>query len=108
MRPAPQRYWSICCLVLVLGVVCSLSAAEQLTIEQLYKYHASYHLHSVTIIGTVRAMHVFPPLPVYDSDRCSPLYGIARFELTDETDSLPVETLGVASQQQPNFLTMVM
>jgi hypothetical protein len=78
----------------VLGSVCGLSDAEELTIVQLYKYHESYHLHSVSIIGTVRAMHVFPPLPVFDSDRCSPLYGVAQFELVDETGSLPVETLG--------------
>ena len=66
-----QRHWLICCLVLVLGFVCGLSDAEELTIVQLYKYHASYQLHSVSIIGTVRAMHVFPPLSVFDSDRCS-------------------------------------
>jgi hypothetical protein len=108
LRPGPERYWSICCLVLVLGFVCGLSGAEQLTIGQLYKYHASYHLHSVSITGTVHAMHVFPPLPVFNSDRCSPLYGIAQFELADETGSLPVETLGGAWPQLPNFLTMVM
>lgn len=39
-------------------------------------------------------MHVFPPMPVRGSHRCSPLYGVAHFELTDETGSLPVETLG--------------
>lgn len=94
MRPGSERYWSSCCLVLVLGFVCGLSDAEELTIVQLYKYHESYHRHSVSIIGTVRAMHVSPPLPVVGSDRCSPLYGVAQFELVDETGSLPVETLG--------------
>ena len=37
-------------------------------------------------------MHVFPPLPV--GKKCSLLYGIARFELVDDTGVLPVETLG--------------
>ena len=105
MRRGPERYWSICCLGVVLGFVCGLSDAEELTIVQLYKYHESYHLHSVSIIGTVRAMHVFPPLPVFESDRCSPLYGVAQFELVDETGSLPVETLGsclTASAELPH------
>ena len=39
-------------------------------------------------------MQVFPSLQTFESARCSPLYGIARFELFDESGSLPVETLG--------------
>ena len=105
MRRGPERYWWICCLGVVLGFVCGLSNAEELTIVQLYKYHESYHRHSVSIIGTVRAMHVSPPVPVVGSDRCSPLYGVAQFELVDETGSLPVETLGsclAASAELPH------
>lgn len=63
-------------------------------IEQLRKYHASYHMHSVTVVGRVSAMQVLPPLEVRGSRKCSPLYGIAQFELMDDTGSLPVETLG--------------
>lgn len=69
-------------------------AAERVTIAQLQKYRAFYHLHSVTLVGTVHAMQVFPPLPTFESDRCSPVYGLARFELVDDSGSLPVETLG--------------
>ena len=94
LSPALQRYRLVCGLLLVLGFGCGLAEAEQLRIAQLHKYHASYQLHSVTLVGTVRAMYVFPPLPVFNPDRCSPLYGIAQFELVDETGSLPVETLG--------------
>ncbi len=68
--------------------------AELLTIGQLKKYGASYQLHSVSIVGTVRAMQVLPPLPAFGLDGCNPLYGIAQFELIDDTGSLPVETLG--------------
>lgn len=94
MRLVLQRYSLLSHFVFVLACCVGQVAAEQLTIEQLYKYHASYQLHSVSLIGTVRAMQVFPPMPMFGSDSCSPLYGIAQFELTDDTGSLPVETLG--------------
>jgi hypothetical protein len=81
-------------VVLLFFCVGSSLAAEQLTIEQLRKYHASYHMHSVTLVGSVYAMHVFPPLQLFKKYQCSPLYGIAQFELMDDTGSLPVETLG--------------
>ena len=81
-------------VVLLFFCVGSSLAAERLTIEQLRKYHASYHMHSVTLVGRVYAMHVFPPLQVFKKYRCSPVYGIAQFELMDDTGVLPVETLG--------------
>ena len=81
-------------VVLIIFCVGSSRAAERLTIEQLRKYHASYHMHSVTLVGRVHAMHVFPPLNVRGSRKCSPLYGIAQFELRDDAGSIPVETLG--------------
>ena len=80
-------------LAVVLAWAGSSMAAERLTIGQVNKYHASYHLHSVTLVGKVAAMHAFPPLPV-GGKRCSPLYGIAEFVLVDDTGSLPVEILG--------------
>lgn len=52
------------------------------------------HMHSMTVVGRVSAMQVFPPLEVHGSRKCSPLYGIAQFELMDDTGSLSVETLG--------------
>ena len=80
-------------LVVVLACAGSPMAAERLTIGQLNKFHASYHLHSVTLVGKVEAMHAFPPLPAAGK-RCRSLYGIAEFVLIDDTGSLPVETLG--------------
>ena len=81
-------------LAVVLACAGSLMAAERLTIGQLKKYHASYHRHSVALVGKVTAMHAFPPLPVGGAEHCSPLYGIAEFVLVDDTGSMPVETLG--------------
>lgn len=78
-------------LVLLLG---SAHASEQLTIEQLQEYGASYHLRTVSIVGTVQAMLAFPPLPIIDANGCSPLYGIATFVLADDNGSLPVEVTG--------------
>lgn len=79
-------------LVLIFFWVGSSLAAERLTVGQLQKYHASYQMHSVTLVGRVQGMHVFPPLPF--KKKCSLLYGIARFELVDDSGVLPVETLG--------------
>jgi hypothetical protein len=70
------------------------SAAEQLTIGQLKKSHASYHMQSVTVVGQVRSMRIFPPLPSFRSKQCNLLYGVAQFELVDDSGTLPVETLG--------------
>jgi len=79
-------------LVLIFFWVGSSLAAERLTVGQIQKYHASYQMHSVTLVGRVQGMHVFPPLPF--KKKCSLLYGIARFELVDDSGVLPVETLG--------------
>lgn len=68
-------------------------ATERLTIGQLHKYHASYHMHSVTVVGKVEAMQALPPTPVR-TRRCNILYGMAKFVLVDDTGSLPVENLG--------------
>lgn len=51
-------------------------------------------------------MHVFPPLPV-GNKKCPSLflYGIAQFELVDNSGILPVETLGscfVAAMELPH------
>ena len=82
------------CFVLPLFCLGSPIAAERLTIAQLYKYQASYHLHSVTLVGTVHARQAFPPLHTFDPDQCNPLYGIAQFQLMDDSGSIPVEILG--------------
>lgn len=81
--------WGLVLLFLWAG---NLPAAERLTVGQLQKYHASYQIHSVTLVGRVQSMQAFPSLPV--GKKCRLLYGIARFELVDDTGVLPVETLG--------------
>jgi len=84
--------WSIVFLFLGVG---SLPAAERLTVAQLQKYHASYQMHSVTLMGRVQSMHVFPPLETFNkSKQCSALYGIAQFELADDTGTLQAEIVG--------------
>ena len=80
-------------LAVVLAWAGSPMAAERLTIGQLNQYHASYHLHSVTIVGKVEAMQALPPTPVR-TRRCRILYGMAKFVLVDDTGSLPVENPG--------------
>jgi hypothetical protein len=92
MKLLPQRRALSWGLVLIFFWVGSSLAAERLTVGQLLKYHASYQMHSVTLVGRVQGMHVFPPLPF--KKKCSLLYGIARFELVDDSGVLPVETLG--------------
>lgn len=92
MKLLPQRRALSWGLVLIFFWVGSSLAAERLTVGQLQKYHASYQMHSVTLVGRVQGMHVFPPLPF--KKKCSRLYGIARFELVDDSGVLPVETLG--------------
>lgn len=92
MKLLPQRRALSWGLALIFFWVGSLLAAERLTVGQLQKYHASYQMHSVTLVGWVQGMHVFPPLPF--KKKCSLLYGIARFELVDDSGVLPVETLG--------------
>ena len=81
-------------LAVVLACAGSLMAAERLTIGQLKNSQASYHRHSVTLVGKVAAMHASPPLHVGGAEHCSPVYGIAEFVLVDDTGSLPVESLG--------------
>jgi hypothetical protein len=83
--------WGLALLFFWVG---SSQAAERLTVGQLQKYHVSYQMHSVILVGRVQGMHVFPPVQTFKSKQCSPLYGIAQFELVDETGSLQVETLG--------------
>ncbi len=80
-------------LAVLLAWASSSMAAERLTIGQLNQYHASYHLHSVTIVGKVEAMHALPPMPVV-TKRCRILYGMAKFNLVDDTGALSVENLG--------------
>ena len=94
MKLPPHRRALPWGLVLLSFWVGNLLAAERLTIEQLQKYHASYQMHSVTLVGRVQAMHVFPPLQTLQSKRCNPLYGIAQFDFVDDTGVLSVETLG--------------
>ncbi len=80
-------------LAVVLAWAGSSMAAERLTIGQLHKYHESYHMHSVTLVGKVEAMHAYPPMPVV-TKRCRILYGMATFVLVDDTGFLPVENPG--------------
>ncbi|THJ20632.1 MAG: hypothetical protein CAF45_013825 [Nitrospira sp. CG24E] len=80
-------------LVVVLACVGSSMAADRLTIGQLHKYHKPYQMHSVTIVGKVEEMQAFPPMRVAIK-RCKTLYCKAKFVLTDDTGSLPVESLG--------------
>jgi hypothetical protein len=80
-------------LAVVLACVDSSMAAERLTIGQLHKYHKSYQLHSVTIVGKVEEMQASPPMRVAIK-RCKTFYGKAKFVLTDDTGSLSVESLG--------------
>ena len=93
MKLLPQRRALSWCLVLLFFWVGSLLAAERLTVGQLQKYHASYQMHSVTLVGRVQGMHVFPPMPA--TKKCyGLLYGLSQFELVDDSGVLPVETLG--------------
>ena len=80
-------------LALVLAWTDSSVAAERLTIAQLQKYHKSYDMHSVTLVGKVQAMQAFEPV-LESYGRCRKLYGRAKFVLVDDTGSLDVESLG--------------
>lgn len=80
-------------LALVLAWTDSSVAAERLTIAQLQKYHKSYDMHSVTLVGKVQAMQAFEPV-MESYGRCRKLYGRAKFVLVDDTGSLDVESLG--------------
>jgi virginiamycin B lyase len=70
----------------------SALSAEHLTIQQLQRYGSGNHLHSVSIIGTVQAIEVLPPVTI--SQKCLRLYGRATFLLTDETGTIPVDVPG--------------
>ena len=84
--------WGVVFLFLWAG---SLLAAERLTVAQLQKYHASYQMHSVTLVGRVQSMHVLPPIETLNkSKQCSSLHGIAEFELVDDTGTLQAEIVG--------------
>ena len=63
-------------LAIILVWAAGLLAAERLTIGQLHKYHASYHMRSVTIVGKVAEMRAFPPMQVL-TEHCTTLYGRA-------------------------------
>jgi len=80
-------------LALVLAWTDTSVAAERLTIAQLQKYHKSYDMHSVTLVGKVQAMQAFEPV-MESYGRCRKLYGRAKFVLVDDTGSLDVESLG--------------
>jgi|SRR5688572_17086441 hypothetical protein len=93
-RPLQRRAlsWGVGFLFLWAG---SLPAAERLTVAQLQKYHASYQMHSVTLVGRVQSIYVHPPIETSNkSKQCSALYGIAQFELVDDTGTLPAEIVG--------------
>jgi hypothetical protein len=94
MKFPPRRRALPWGLILLFFWVGTLLAAERLTIEQLQKYHVSYQMHLVTLVGQVQGMRVFPPLQTFRSKGCNTLYGIAQFELVDDTGTLQVETLG--------------
>lgn len=95
MRLSPQRGVLHCAVAFLFLWVGSVLAAERLTVAQLQKYHASYQMHSVTLVGRVQSMHVLPPIETFNkSKQCSSLYGIAQFELVDDTGTLPAEIVG--------------
>jgi hypothetical protein len=90
------KIWQIampCGLAVALACADSTLAGERLTIGQLHKYNTSYHMHSVTLVGKVEEMQVFPPMRAY-AKRCYTYYGQAKFVLVDDTGSLQVENLG--------------
>jgi hypothetical protein len=82
-----------CSVAIALVCADSSFAAERLTIGQLQKYHASYQMRSVTVVGTVEEMQAFPPMRVLTKS-CFTLYGRGKFVLVDDTGSLQVESLG--------------
>jgi len=86
-----QPLWLVA--VLACAPLDSSLAAERLTIGQLQKYHASYHMHSVTLVGTVEEMQAFAPIRAY-AKKCFTYYGRAKVVLVDDTGSLQVENLG--------------
>jgi hypothetical protein len=89
--------WQSLCLVVILACVPDSSwAAERLTIGQLQKFHKSYHMHSVTIVGKVEELQVSPPMRVITKS-CYTLYGRGKFILVDDSGSLQVESLGGCS-----------
>lgn len=90
------KTWQIampCALAVALACADSALAGERLTIGQLHKYHASYHMHSVTLVGKVEEMQAFPPMRAH-AKSCYTLYGQAKFVLVDDTGSLQVESVG--------------
>ena len=95
MRFQPVQKALGCGVVLLLLWVGSVLAAERLTVGQLQQYHASYQMHAVTLVGRVQSMQVLAPIETSNkSKQCSSLYGIAQFELVDDTGTLQAEIVG--------------
>jgi len=90
------KIWQIaipCGLAVALACTDNSWAGERLTIGQLQKYHQSYNMRSVTVVGRVGEMVAFPPM-IVALGRCRTLYGKAKFVLGDDTGSLQVEIAG--------------
>ncbi|HSQ91759.1 MAG TPA: OB-fold nucleic acid binding domain-containing protein [Nitrospiraceae bacterium] len=84
--------FGLVCLFLWAG---SVLATERLTVGQLKKYHASYQMHAVTLVGRVQNMQDLPSIETSNkSKQCSSLYGIAQFELVDDTGTLQADIVG--------------
>jgi hypothetical protein len=86
--------------VLLVGLVClflwagNAPAAERLTVAQLQKYHESYQMHAVTVVGRVQNMNAMSEIEMSKTKQCSSLYGVAQFELVDDTGTLQAEIVG--------------
>lgn len=95
MKFLPRQKAFFCGVLFLFLWTGSVLAAERLTVAQLQKYHASYQMHSVTLVGRVQSMHVLPPIETFNkSKQCSSLNGIAQFELVDDTGTLQAEIVG--------------
>ena len=76
------------------SVLSTSRATEQLSIQTVLGQAPSYELHTVTLRGVIREMTVLPPIPQFDPNMCSLLYGHATFILEDDTGSLQVGVFG--------------
>jgi len=95
MRFEPVQKALSCGVVFLFLWAGSVLAAERLTVGQLQKYHESYQMHAVTLVGRVQSMQVLAPIETSNkSKHCSSLYGIAQFELVDDTGTLQAEIVG--------------
>lgn len=68
-------------------------ASDQLLISTLLSRSTSYHLHEVTLSGTVGQVVLHPPRFVADEAACF-ITGAYSFVLTDETGSILVDVHG--------------